>query len=349
MQTIEINKIPALTWNWMKMNKGSISDEFDFSVKEPAIQSNTNIQISKEGLITSLPFSVSANGKQIEDIISQIVKNPQYIELSKENTEPIIFNFEYDENEKSATSQIIHAQKDTNATLIYLYTSKNQECFSAIQTKVYLEENAFVHIIKVQLLGANATQSDDTSFVCGENAKAKFTQIELGAKNVFSGLHTTLYGYKSDFVSNVGYLCKDSQNLDMNHVVIHNGQKSTCNMNVNGTVKDEAVKVYRGTIDFKNGCKGAKGNEMEETLLLSPKVVNKSIPIILCDEEDVEGEHGCTIGKLSSDILFYMQTRVISETEIKKLMTKAKIMAVSDEIPNQEIKDKIEDFINKAI
>ena len=47
MQTIEINKIPALTWNWMKVNKGSISDDFDFSEKEPAIQSNTNIQISK--------------------------------------------------------------------------------------------------------------------------------------------------------------------------------------------------------------------------------------------------------------------------------------------------------------
>ena len=39
----------------------------------------------------------------------------------------------------------------------------------------------------------------------------------------------------------------------------------------------------------------------------------------------------------------------MTKTEIKKLMTKAKIMAVSDEIPNQEIKDKIEDFINKAI
>ena len=75
MQTIEINKIPALTWNWMKMNKGSISDEFDFSVKEPAIQSNTNIQLSKEGLITSLPFSVSANGKQIEDIIKKIISS----------------------------------------------------------------------------------------------------------------------------------------------------------------------------------------------------------------------------------------------------------------------------------
>ena len=50
MQTIEINKIPALTWNWMKMNKGSISDDFDLSVKELAIQSNTNIQLSKGGV-----------------------------------------------------------------------------------------------------------------------------------------------------------------------------------------------------------------------------------------------------------------------------------------------------------
>ena len=120
---------------------------------------------------------------------------------------------------------------------------------------------------------------------------------------------------------------------------------------------DEEVKIYNvpnisDTKDLEEILTflNAKVDVGNESIVINTKdIVNKSIPIILCDEEDVEGEHGCTIGKLSSDILFYMQTRGISETEIKKLMTKAKIMAVSDEIPNQEIKDKIEDFINKAI
>ena len=81
---------------------------------------------------------------------------------------------------------------------------------------------------------------------------------------------------------------------------------------------DYAKKTYRGTIDFKNGCQGASGNEQEETLLLTPTVVNKSIPVILCDEEDVAGEHGATIGKLSNDILFYMNAHGISKEAAEK-------------------------------
>ena len=117
-------------------------------------------------------------------------------------------------------------------------------------------------------------------------------------------------------------------------------------MSVNGSLKDNAVKVYRGTIDLKKGCSGAKGNEMEESLVLSPATVNKSLPVILCDEDDVEGEHGSTIGRLSSDILFYMQTRGISEEQAQKIMSRAKIQAAADTIPDEEIKTKISQWLD---
>ena len=118
-------------------------------------------------------------------------------------------------------------------------------------------------------------------------------------------------------------------------------------MFVNGTLRGNGRKTYRGTIDFKNGCCGSKGNEMEETLLLSPTAINKSLPVILCDEEDVEGEHGATIGRLSSDILFYMQSRGISEKEAEIIMSRAKIQAAADLIPDEEIKNQISDFLDK--
>ena len=85
---------------------------------------------------------------------------------------------------------------------------------------------------------------------------------------------------------------------------------------------------------------------MEETLLLSPKAVNKSLPVILCDEEDVEGEHGATIGRLSADMLFYMQTRSISQKMAEELLSKAKVQAAVDLIESQSVKDEILDFIN---
>ena len=56
---------------------------------------------------------------------------------------------------------------------------------------------------------------------------------------------------------------------------------------------------------------GAKGDEKEDVLLVGDNMVNQTIPLILCAEEDVEGNHGASIGKLDENMLFYAATRGI--------------------------------------
>ena len=282
---------------------------------------------------------------------------PQTIRITGKTKEPIILNFNAagTSSKNTLSAQTIVAEKDSEATVIFVYEDCNvdskatESCPATttqiISTRIIAKENAKVHIVKVQLLGNNALQLDDTAFVAEDNANLQFTQIELGGKHIDSGLHVNLNGYKSSFKSNVAYICKNDQYLDMNHIVYHYGKKSECDMHVDGTLEDSAIKTYRGTIDFKNSCAGSKGNEMEEVLLLSPKAINKSLPVILCDEEDVEGEHGSTIGKLSKEMLFYMQTRGISQEEAEKLLSKAKIQFAADFIPDEEIKQKIRNWI----
>lgn len=85
---------------------------------------------------------------------------------------------------------------------------------------------------------------------------------------------------------------------------------------------DEAQKTLRFTIDFKNGSAGSVGDEQEDVLLLGEDVINRTMPIILCQEEDVDGRHGATIGQLGEDLLFYMQSRGIDEEEAKRIMIK---------------------------
>ena len=63
-------------------------------------------------------------------------------------------------------------------------------------------------------------------------------------------------------------------------------------------------KTFRGTIDFRCGSSGSVGDEQEDVLLLGENIVNKTIPLILCEEEDVDGRHGATIGRLPEDMLF---------------------------------------------
>ena len=378
IENVKTNVVPSITWNWLKSNNDIVTVDAQFSTAVPAISNEKNVQIS-EGCtidkILSADFGSGVfnktNGKvkdlrnqdgttnpkedssKIPDysnhpllqVLNQTVNNPQMITISKSFEEPLILTFDFDK--PSAAAQIIYAKENTKGIIILIY--KGNGPTSILQTKVYAESYANIHLIKAQLLDSGALHFDDTQVFCEENASVKFTQIELGASHVNSGLHVNLNGYQSSFDSKVAYLCQNDQILDMNHIVYHYGKKSECNMQVDGTLKDNAQKAYRGTIDLKKGCCGAKGHEMEETLLLSPKTVNKSLPVILCDEEDVEGEHGATIGRLSSDILFYMQSRGISEKEAEVLLSRAKIQAAVDLIPDEQVKEQIGTFLEKLI
>ena len=135
----------------------------------------------------------------------------------------------------------------------------------------------------------------------------------------------------------------------MNQTVVHTGKKTQCNMKTDGTVKDNTTKTYRGTIDMRKGCCGSKGNEMETTLLLSPQAVVKAAPIILCGEEDIAAEHGSTIGKLSPEMLFYMNTRGIDQATAEALLTRAKITACATSIPDETILSEINEWLNKEL
>ena len=363
-----INTAPSLTWNWLKPNCDEVTVNTTFvqadakytSLPKGITAEKVNYEATYKSAIANIPdkkygdevktaqnaritTAAKQTNEELTTLINQTVKTPQNFLISGKVSEPLVLTF--DSEADSISVQNILGSENSEATVILLY--KGNPSTQIIQTKVFAMSNAKLNIMKIQLLGNNSTQFDDTQIYESENAQVHFTQIELGGQHVDSGLYTELKDYKASFKSNVAYLCKENQFLDMNHIVYHFGKKTECDMQVKGTVKDNAIKAYRGTIDFKNGCCGSKGNEMEETLLLSPTAINKSLPVILCDEEDVEGEHGATIGRLSSDILFYMQSRGISEKEAEIIMSRAKIQAAADLIPDEEIKNQISDFLDK--
>lgn len=97
----------------------------------------------------------------------------------------------------------------------------------------------------------------------------------------------------------------------MNLVVNHWGKKTKCEINASGALNDAAKKIFRGTIDFKRGSSGSVGSEQETVLMLGEDAVNKTVPVILCAEENVEGTHGATIGEMDDDTRFYFGSRGI--------------------------------------
>ena len=133
----------------------------------------------------------------------------------------------------------------------------------------------------------------------------------------------------------------------MNYVAYHTGKKTTCDINASGVLSGNAYKLFRGTIDFRNGCAGAVGNEKEDIILMDEDIVNKTIPIILCEEEDVEGNHGATIGRIDEELMFYLESRGIPADAVYDIMAKARINAVAARITDEKTRNAVTAYLGE--
>ena len=111
-------------------------------------------------------------------------------------------------------------------------------------------------------------------------------------------------------------------------------------------LKDAAKKIFRGTIDFVPGCAGAKGTEREDVLLLGDDIVNQTIPLILCAEEDVEGNHGASMGDLDDATLFYLCSRGLSREEAERMVARARIDALNELVADEAVQKQVQEFMN---
>ena len=155
-----------------------------------------------------------------------------------------------------------------------------------------------------------------------------------------------LNGTGAGFTAGIGYLGQKRQTIDMNLTVNHWGQKTTCEINASGALKDDAQKIFRGTIDFKNGSAGSTGSEQETVLLLGDDVVNRTVPLILCAEENVEGTHGATIGALDDDTLFYLESRGFDRDAAERLMARAAVERLAHALGDDATAEAVQHELN---
>ncbi len=343
-----VNKLPAKTWNRLNMNNGNIDVDNIEKICNPEVDINDNIN----GVVFSRSnkdIKLNTNmGEEFDNMISSRIEEYEDIFIADDmvNEDPVIITYNYENNNRYINRLNIHVGADSKQKIIVVYEGEDKAVGAAIhQIKVESGIGSDIEIYTIQLLSDTFDVFHDFGVYCNEESSVKLTQVELGASNVYTGAYADLVGKKSYFESQVGYFASGKQKLDMNYVAHHVGRKTESIMNAVGVIKDNAQKVYRGTIDFVHGSVDAKGSEKEDVLLLSEDVVNQSIPLILCGEENVEGNHGATIGRLDQEVLFYLGCHGISEEEAEKMIAKARIQAICKEIPSEDIFNKINSFM----
>lgn len=216
----------------------------------------------------------------------------------------------------------IYAPKGESTTVFMDYEAAQN---LAVYTEITLEEDAKVRLIQLQHSGEESLIYNSIKGKCDKNAQIELLQVYLGKGDIYSDTTIDLNGDRSGFKSDIGYIGRGTHVIDMNEVVNHFGKHTESEINVAGALRDSAKKIFRGTIDFKTGASESVGNEQETVLMLGDDVENKTVPIILCSEENVVGNHGATIGELDEDTMFYFASRGIDKEHAENIMARASI------------------------
>lgn len=349
-----INTLPTRTWNRLGINDTS----FLGTIPEPAAYRGEILAAPlPEGVLKDAGFSgpapQSASGEETTEFAltnrtcGVTLRVPAGVKVKT----PVLLSFRVDETNPSVVDvNTVVAEEGSEITVAMAYRSEPEfKGFHFGLTRLIAEKNAVIHLIQVQMLGDGCVGFDDVGASAAQDAEIDVVQAELGGLQAYAGCKALLAGYQSRLNLDAIYFGDSTRKVDINYIAQHTGKKTQSEIHVNGALLDESRKSFRGTIDFVRGAKRAVGHESEFNLLFSPKVRNKTAPLILCAEEDVEGQHAASTGRIDAQRLFYLMSRGLDETAAKKLVIEAQFRPVMEKIPDVDARTDALNYVETRL
>ena len=336
MDNVLINRanVPAAqTWNRLRANSLSVSvpnhaDAGKVYLPLPRLFERIECGMGQEvtDYVESQAFksdfySVPAHTKREDPIVVAVsaaqnkCANTGVIVREGAEATVVIAAFAGDANASDANASDANAS-DANASGDALPTS-------AALTRIVVEAGAKLHLI--EMLGVNEGQQhlESVGLEIHQDAAVDVKQYALGGSTIGLGLTANLVGARARLDLNNRYHATHEETLDINHLVRMRGTSTRAQLTESGVLNEAAKKTLRATIDLVRGAKDAQGNEIETVMILGDDVVNKTMPVILCDEDNVAGNHGATIGSVSPEQLDYLAARGLSRQAAEQLFVRA--------------------------
>lgn len=326
-ELLHVNATPAQTWNHLHIN------ETAFTVGAP--DSTGKVYESVPRLFEGIECGV---GRDAANWMAAAAGDGRYVEVPHgiAATDPIVIAVGAGEVANTAVmvrtgataTVVVVARDERNADADVApgrdaVTRAATGNTSAALTRIFCERDARLRLVELVCVGTDAQHLEGVGIHAEEGASVEVRQYALGGRKVAFGIAVDLAGGGSEVDLTMRYHAGGTDSLDVNQLCRMRGRGTRTEMHASGVLSDAAHKTLRQTIDLVHGAKGAKGNESDTALVMGDDVVNKTLPTILCDEDDVSGNHGSTIGSISPEQLAYLANRGLDRQAAEGLLVRA--------------------------
>ena len=339
-----LNKLPVKTTNNFKVNDLKI--DLDLPVisdfKDFSISNNKDIIIEKRIVSEEISSRIGLTFDKYLELNIVVPKN-------KKMEDTIILEYDFSNDDNLVDKININYEDNSSCNFIIIYKSiDNNKHFHYLVENTKSNNNSLGSITYINLLNDKSSNFISIENDSLDNSVITHNIIDISSGVKVNNMYSNVYNNASNYLNNI-YLGFKEDIIDMNYYLNNIGKNSKNIMRVEGVLDDNARKTFRGTIDFIEGSSDSIGDENENCVLLSDKAVSRSLPQMLCHEENVVGAHGVSSGKIDTDKLFYLMAHGYSEKEAEKLIVMANLSKIINNINDENIRNMVLNIIEEKI
>ena len=298
-------------------------------------------KVAKQDNLTSLNTAFATEGAYINIPKNTEVKKPIQI---------INFTTGSEASTMVQPRNLIIVGENSHVQIIERHQSLTSNAvLSNVVTEIYADKSATVDIYKIQNDELNASLIDNTYIDQKSNSVASVHTFSFGGNITRNNLNFYQNGEYIDSILKGITIIEGKQHVDHHTLVHHIEPNCESHQDYKGIYDERSTGVFNGKVIVNKEAQKTNAYQQNNNVLVSDKATINAKPQLEIFADDVKCSHGCTIGQLDDDALFYMQQRGIPQKEGRGLLMFAFANTVLESVKIPEVKSRITKLIAQKL
>ncbi len=308
---------------------------------KPVIDVYFNKTASKDDSLTSLNTAFSREGAFIYIYKNKMPKKPvEIIHFATGNESTLMLQ----------PRNLIVVEENAELQVIERHQSlTSNEVLTNSVTEIFAAKNAIVDYYKVQNNVGTASLIDNTYIDQKDKSVVKVHTFSFGGKLTRNNLNFYQNGEYIDSTMKGVTILGEKQHVDHHTLVHHIEPNCESHQDYKGIYGENSTGVFNGKIIVDKIAQKTNAFQQNNNILISDKATINTKPQLEIFADDVKCSHGCTIGQLDEEALFYLQSRGIPKKEARALLMYAFANNVLASVRIPELKTRINKLIAKKL
>lgn len=307
----------------------------------PLLESHFNRIASEESAFANLNTALFTHGFFLHIPKNTVIETPIHILYISEGQE---------ENTFYNVRNLLIAEENSKVEIIESHHNFDSHfTFTNSVTEIFVASNAKADWHKLQNDSQTAYLIDNTFVKQERDSLATVNTFSFGGKLVRNNLDFIHNGENiNSFMNGVTVIGKE-QLVDHHTAVHHNQPNCESYQNYKGIFKDKSHGVFNGKVFVNKIAQKTNAYQQNNNVLLDEGARIDTKPQLEIFADDVKCSHGCTVGQLNEEALFYLRARGISKNEAQALLLYAFANDAMENIDIEPLKLKVSKLLTEKL